>query len=105
MENTEVHADTALLIDVCSIDSVWGKERELADIERRYPSEHYFLFDDKLRILTAIKQQWQQLVTTVFVRQGHYALDLEMVSRYPAADITIDHISEALDLDVFEARS
>jgi len=81
------------------------KERELADIERRYPSEHYFLFDDKLRILTAIKQQWQQLVTTVFVRQGHYALDLEMVSRYPAADITIDHISEALDLDVFEARS
>jgi acetylornithine deacetylase/succinyl-diaminopimelate desuccinylase-like protein len=27
----DVHVDTALLIDVCSIDSVWGKERELAE--------------------------------------------------------------------------
>ena len=27
----EVHDDTALLIDVCSIDSIWGKERELAE--------------------------------------------------------------------------
>jgi acetylornithine deacetylase/succinyl-diaminopimelate desuccinylase-like protein len=41
MENTEtvtsltlgreVHDDTALLIDVCSIDSIWGKECELAE--------------------------------------------------------------------------
>jgi acetylornithine deacetylase/succinyl-diaminopimelate desuccinylase-like protein len=26
-----VHDDTALLIDVCSIDSIWGKERKLAE--------------------------------------------------------------------------
>jgi acetylornithine deacetylase/succinyl-diaminopimelate desuccinylase-like protein len=26
-----VHDDTALLIDVCSIDSIWGRERELAE--------------------------------------------------------------------------
>ena len=26
-----MHDDTALLIDVCSIDSIWGKERELAE--------------------------------------------------------------------------
>ena len=51
------------------------KEQELADIERRYPAKHYFLFDDKLRILSAIKEQWQERVTTVFVRQGHYAYD------------------------------
>ena len=25
-----MHDDTALLIDVCSIDSIWGKERQLA---------------------------------------------------------------------------
>ncbi len=28
------------------------KERELDDIERRYPADHYVLIDDKLRILT-----------------------------------------------------
>ena len=77
------------------------KERELADIERRYPSEHYFLFDDKIRILTAIKQEWQDRVTTVFVRQGHYAMDIELVSQYPVADITIDHIGDSLALEVF----
>jgi acetylornithine deacetylase/succinyl-diaminopimelate desuccinylase-like protein len=26
-----MHNDTALLIDICSIDSIWGKERELAE--------------------------------------------------------------------------
>jgi acetylornithine deacetylase/succinyl-diaminopimelate desuccinylase-like protein len=26
-----MHADTQLLIDICSIDSIWGKERELAE--------------------------------------------------------------------------
>jgi len=81
------------------------KERELADIERRYPSEHYFLFDDKIRILTAIKQEWQDRVTTVFVRQGHYAMDIELVSQYPVADITIDHIGDSLILEVFASQT
>ena len=81
------------------------KERELADIERRYPSEHYFLFDDKIRILTAIKQEWQDRVTTVFVRQGHYAMDIELVSQYPVADITIDHIGDSLALEVFSSQT
>ena len=49
------------------------KERELADVEARYPAEHYVLIDDKLRILTAIKEIWRERVSTVFVRQGHYA--------------------------------
>ncbi|HEY2865761.1 MAG TPA: hypothetical protein VGJ02_01600, partial [Pyrinomonadaceae bacterium] len=72
------------------------KERELADIERRYPAEHYFLFDDKIRILAAIKEQWKERVTTVFVKQGHYAHDAESVSKYPGADVELDSISEAL---------
>ena len=32
------------------------KELELADVERCYPAEHYVLVDDKLRILTAVKE-------------------------------------------------
>ena len=75
------------------------KERELADIERRYPAEHYFLFDDKIRILTAIKDQWRTRVTTVFVRQGHYALDAESGAKYPAADVEVRCISDLLDYE------
>ncbi|MBX3283193.1 MAG: HAD family hydrolase [Acidobacteria bacterium] len=75
------------------------KEHELADIERRYPAEHYYLFDDKLRILTAIKKQWQDRVTTVFVKQGHYAEDTKEISRYPDADISIDRIGNALEIE------
>ena len=44
------------------------KEQELPDIERRYPADHYVLVDDKLRLLTAFKQQWGGRVTTVFPR-------------------------------------
>jgi FMN phosphatase YigB (HAD superfamily) len=77
------------------------KEKELDDVERRYPADRYVLVDDKLRILDAVKQIWGERVTTVFPRQGHYALDPEQISRYPAADVTIEAIGElnTLDLD------
>ena len=75
------------------------KEQELADIERRYPAKHYFLFDDKLRILSAIKEQWQERVTTVFVRQGHYAFDETECAKYQAADITVETIGDLLEYE------
>ena len=56
------------------------KEEALDDVERRYPAEHYVLVDDKLRILTAVKQIWGERVTTVFPRQGSYAHDREGAS-------------------------
>ncbi|HEX5432763.1 MAG TPA: HAD family hydrolase [Candidatus Angelobacter sp.] len=70
------------------------KEHELADVEQRYPADHYVLIDDKIRILSAIKKIWSKRVTTVFPRQGHYALDSKLVASYPPADITIDRIGE-----------
>lgn len=76
------------------------KEVELEDVERRYPARHYVLIDDKLRILTAIKKIWNERVTTVFVRQGHYALDEKVVSAYPPADLTIEHIGALVQLPV-----
>src|SRR3954452_2159176 len=51
------------------------KEQELENVEQRYPAEHYVLIDDKLRILADVKKTWGTRVTTVFVRQGHYAVD------------------------------
>lgn len=76
------------------------KEQELEDVERRFPSKRYFLIDDKIRILTAIKDHWGERVTTVFPKQGHYACDETEVSKYPRADITIGTIGEMLELDL-----
>src|SRR5437867_4234366 len=61
------------------------KERELDDVERRYPAEHYVLVDDKLRILTAVKQVWERRVTTVFPRQGHSAHDPQALPPFSSA--------------------
>ena len=74
------------------------KEAELEDVERRYPADHYVLIDDKLRILTDIKKVWRERVTTVFVRQGHYAFDEKVVSSYPPADVTIERIGDLRQL-------
>jgi FMN phosphatase YigB (HAD superfamily) len=71
------------------------KEKELADVELRFPARHYVLVDDKIRLLTAIKEIWGGRATTVFVRQGHYARAPE-VATYPPADVTIDRIGELL---------
>jgi FMN phosphatase YigB (HAD superfamily) len=70
------------------------KEEMLDDIARRYPAEHYVMVDDKLRILTAMKARWRDRLTTVFVRQGHYALDPAIVAAHPPADVTIDCIAD-----------
>jgi FMN phosphatase YigB (HAD superfamily) len=72
------------------------KERELDDVERRYPADHYVLVDDKIRILTAVKQVWGSRVTTVFPLQGHYAHAPDVAS-YPAPDLTIERIGNLLD--------
>jgi FMN phosphatase YigB (HAD superfamily) len=76
------------------------KEQALGDVQRRYPSQHYVVIDDKLRILDAIKQVWGTRVTTVFVRQGSYAHDKKLVSALPAADVTIERIGDLLDRDL-----
>ena len=65
------------------------KEEALDDVERRYPAEHYVLVDDKLRILSAVKQSWGERVTTVFPRQGSYARDPQVIRTFPPADVTI----------------
>lgn len=80
------------------------KERELDDVEERYPAGHYVLIDDKLRILSAVKTSWGSRVTTVFPRQGHYALDRQMLARFPQADVTIDRIGDLLSHDFSTVR-
>jgi len=73
------------------------KEEMLDDVVHHYPAEHYVFVDDKIRLLTAVKQIWQDRVTTVFPKQGHYALDPTIENAYPPADITISHIGDLLE--------
>lgn len=74
------------------------KEEMLDAIEQAHPARHYVMVDDKLRILTAMKAGWGDRLTTVFVRQGHYALDTEALAGFPPADITIERIGDLIHL-------
>src|SRR5262249_15028988 len=78
------------------------KEQSLADVAMRYPARHYFMIDDKLRILTAMKKQWGDRLTTVFPRQGHYAMDPKNLAMYPPADLTIERIGDLVNHDLSE---
>ena len=75
------------------------KELEIEDIEARYPADRYVVVDDKLRLLDAFKRAWGRRVTTVFPRQGHYAHDPDILTRYPSADITVERIGDLMDVD------
>jgi FMN phosphatase YigB (HAD superfamily) len=75
------------------------KEQVLEDVARRYPARHHVLVEDKLRILSAVKQAWGPRVTTVFVRQGQYAHDARVLAACPPADLTVDCIADLLHID------
>jgi FMN phosphatase YigB (HAD superfamily) len=75
------------------------KEEMLAAVQRHYPALHYVMVDDKLRILAAMKSIWRDKLTTIFARQGHYAMDPEVVAAQPDADLTIERIGALADMD------
>jgi hypothetical protein len=76
------------------------KEQELDDVVHRYPADHYVLVDDKLRILSSVKDVWHERVTTVFPRQGHYAHDTKVLATHPAADVTVEKIGDLMEHDL-----
>ena len=79
------------------------KEEALADVKRRYSAQHYVLVDDKLRILATVKKAWGKRVTTVFVRQGKFANDPQLLAKYAgAADVTVEHIADLLNISLSE---
>jgi FMN phosphatase YigB (HAD superfamily) len=75
------------------------KERMLDAVAEAYPARHYVMIDDKLRVLTAMKQEWRDRLTTVFPRQGHYANDARLLAQYPSADLTVDRIGDLIACD------
>jgi FMN phosphatase YigB (HAD superfamily) len=75
------------------------KEQMLEAVEQRYPARHYVMIDDKLRILDSLRNQWQDRVTTVFPRQGHYAHDPAAIAAFAPADVVVERIGELLEYD------
>jgi FMN phosphatase YigB (HAD superfamily) len=70
------------------------KEDMLDDMQRRYPADHYVMVDDKPRILVALKKLMGDKVTTVFVKQGHYAAAAGADLEATPPDLTIDSVAE-----------
>jgi FMN phosphatase YigB (HAD superfamily) len=73
------------------------KEKVLDHMQRRYPAKHYVMVDDKANLLAAMKSVLGTRLTTVFVRQGHYALAAESNSVVPAPDMSIERIADLLN--------
>jgi FMN phosphatase YigB (HAD superfamily) len=65
------------------------KEARFTEVLQRYPADSYVLVDDKPRILAAAKGLLRDRVTTLLVRQGHYAAEH---AEYPAPDLTVETI-------------
>ena len=80
------------------------KERVLDHMQQRYPAHHYVMVDDKPNLLAAMKSTLKSKLTTVFVRQGHYALAAESNSVEPAPDQVIEGIRDLISHNLSDFR-
>ena len=80
------------------------KEKALDHVRGRYPAKHYVMIDDKSSLLAAMKAAMGPGLTTVFVRQGHYAMDPEAGSVNPAPDIVIERIGDINKLSLSDFK-
>lgn len=75
------------------------KQDALEFMEQEYPAGHYVGVDDKPMLLAAMKRVLGKRMTTVWVRQGHYALEAKGAPTLPAPDLVLDSIGALIDLD------
>jgi FMN phosphatase YigB (HAD superfamily) len=80
------------------------KENMLDAVQEAYPARHYVMVDDKPRLLAAIKAALGARVTTVYVRQGHYAVDADIDASCPP-DFCIARIGELAQLALQRATT
>ena len=70
------------------------KELALDEMVERYPASHYVMTDDKPNLLAKMKRKLGDRLTTVFVRQGHYATHTDLTDLQADLDYTIETIAE-----------
>ena len=80
------------------------KEKVLDHVRRRYPASHYVMIDDKPNLLAAMKEKLGDQITTVFVRQGHYALDAGSNEVRPSPDRVIERIGDVVTLNLSDFK-
>jgi FMN phosphatase YigB (HAD superfamily) len=73
------------------------KEQKLDQMQIRFPARHYVMIDDKPYLLAAMKRVLAARLTTVLVRQGHYAADALRASINPPPDVSIACIGALCD--------
>ena len=80
------------------------KEKVLDHVQQRYPAAHYVMVDDKAKLLAAMKSTLGCKLSTVFVRQGHYAFAPESAAATPAPDLVIERIAELKNLSLTDFK-
>lgn len=83
------------------------KQCRLDAIRRHWPAQHYVMVEDKQTLLADMKRGMGSELTTVFVRQGHYAQEQQLGPGDQAPDIVLERIEQlrSLALVDFQARS
>ena len=76
------------------------KERALDAMQLCFPAPHYVMVDDKPVLLATMKRVLAERLTTVFVRQGHYATQAATIAIDPQPDLSIARIGDLLDHDL-----
>jgi len=85
--------DARVIVDV-------HKELSFESTRQRFPARHYVLVDDKPQLLVAMKRLLGRQLTTVFVRQGHYAAAARDMILDPTPDVCVDRIADLLNQDI-----
>jgi FMN phosphatase YigB (HAD superfamily) len=75
------------------------KETMMEHVQRAYPAPQYVMVDDKPHILAAMKSALGAKITTIFVRQGHYAHDVQSQTQIPSPDRVIERIGDLMSLN------
>jgi FMN phosphatase YigB (HAD superfamily) len=81
------------------------KQRSVPAMQRRYPASRYVMVDDKPQLLAAMKQAMGDQLMTVFVRQGHYAVESAGTTIVPPPDRTIELIGDLCELSLSDFRT
>ncbi|HEX6799928.1 MAG TPA: hypothetical protein VF116_19610 [Ktedonobacterales bacterium] len=68
------------------------KEEHLDEIMALWPAPFYVMVDDKASILAATKAKYPGRFVTIWVRQGHYGMELTVPT--PVPDLTLAHIGD-----------
>jgi FMN phosphatase YigB (HAD superfamily) len=76
------------------------KERALSAMQLHYPASHYVMIDDKPLLLAAMKRALGDKLTTLFVRQGHYAVESVGTAIDPPPDVSVGHIGDLAGQDL-----